>query len=363
MAPLDVLRRADGHDVVLPAVCDRLDRLLARRRAAGAVVADGEAVTIAVSILRGLVAVQSEDVASDTASWWVTSEGKPVLACGAGEESPARASSQILSALCDDAVDPGLRDVLTRMRDELGTIRTLVRDADTWEDALFRAADPEPLLIEVLGPASRRVADRSDGDAGMPDAPGPRRAWWSLLATAMDSGWAGVASDLAHRARRAAKKPSGNRIRPVLWAVAAAATVLVIGLSWPDSTEHPAAAEVPTVAPSTAPAPETAPPAATSAPDVAGPDDPAEALTALLAARDACTDVACRAALNEDAAEHVPGGAIDDTARSIRLLDDFGGLAVFRIEASGHPSQLVTIVTTPDGWRVRDVFDAADPPT
>ena len=53
LAPLDILRRQDGHDVLLPVCTERLEDFLLRR-AGGAELAVGEAVTLAVSLLRGI---------------------------------------------------------------------------------------------------------------------------------------------------------------------------------------------------------------------------------------------------------------------------------------------------------------------
>ena len=53
LAPIDVVWRSDGHDVALPVCTERVTDLLARRAATGPPLMPGEAVTLAVSVLRG----------------------------------------------------------------------------------------------------------------------------------------------------------------------------------------------------------------------------------------------------------------------------------------------------------------------
>jgi hypothetical protein len=361
LAPLDVLRRPDGHDLVLPALADRLDRLLIRRRSAGAPVSDGESVTVAVSVLRGLVAALAEDLEGATASWWVTPEGMPVLVCGTGDGDAARASKAIVELLVDDARSASLRDVLAEGLDGVSEVRMLPRNAEGCEDRLFAAAQPEPLMTEVIGPVRARAAAPVEPIA--PESEEPRRTWWSGLAFAADAGLAEAASDVLHRTR-ARVKGRGGRARPVVWAGGLAAVVLAVGLSWPDASE-PSAAAGSEVVPAT-PTPARSPLPTDDGTSVVAdepPDDAGEALRMLLAGRASCADAECRSGSQEDAGKTLPAGAIDAAEPTISLLDDFGGLAVLRVDAAEAPSQLVTVVTTPEGWRIRDVFEVADPPS
>ena len=59
-----------------------------------------------------------------------------------------------------------------------------------------------------------------------------------------------------------------------------------------------------------------------------------------------------------------PGGVVDLAAaeRTVTLLDEFGGAAVLRVEASAAPAapQLVVIVRAGDRWLLRDVYDVAE---
>lgn len=356
LAPMDVVRRAEGHDIVLPAVSDRLDRLLARRAGTGSGASDGEALTVAVSVLRGVVAAISEEIQAETASWWVTSEGMPVLVCGVGDGDVVRASDGVLSMLADGARDARLRGAFADLREAIASPRTLVREADRWEDTLFGLVEPEGLITEVIGPVRARPLPAA-ADAEIADAEEPRRPWWGGIAFAADAVLTDAASDFLHRTRARMRARPGGKTRPILWAGGLAAIVIGVGLSWPDAPAPSAAMGAETSTPAPAPVtPATESPPADAAVEAAG------ALAALLDARDACGDAQCRADLQEDPGAQLPGGAIDAPERTITLLDDFGGLAVLRVDAPGERSQLVTVVTTEQEWRIRDAFDVADPP-
>ena len=102
----------------------------------------------------------------------------------------------------------------------------------------------------------------------------------------------------------------------------------------------------------------------------------AQVASALLVERESCGDeIGCaeRVYENADAAERVAlpladasiVRAIDDAAgRSVALVDDLGGVAVLRVEVAGSTAEMLIIVQTERGWRIRDVFDVLDaPPT
>ncbi|KAA9149005.1 hypothetical protein F6B41_26930, partial [Microbacterium lushaniae] len=359
LAPLDIIRRGDGHDILLPALADRLDRLLHRRGGSSVPLSDGEALTVAVSVLRGLQIAHGEQVDGETASWWVTAEGMPVLVYGPGDGSAVRASADILSTLADGASDEGFAEVLAQSAAAVVEPRTLVRDIERWEDALFAAVQPEPLATDIVGPTGRRA--RAHAADPLPvDRDAHRRPWWSALAFATDAVLGDAASDLVHRTKAQLARRSGGRVRPVLLAAGLAAVVLVVGLSWPDGGEPDQASGVEVDEP-TPVLSESAGGDAEPRVDAAA-EDAAAALVRLLDARAGCSDAACRAAAQEDAAQELPAGAIDAPARTVTLLDDFGGLAVLRVDAPDLRSQLVTVVATPAGWRIRDALDVADPP-
>ncbi|MGP3536630.1 hypothetical protein ACTU3I_17710 [Microbacterium sp. RD1] len=360
LAPMDLLRRPDGHDVVLPAAQLRADRLLARRTGAGVPLTEGEIVTLAVSAVRGTATAIDEDLAEATGSWWITDDGKPVLACGSGDSDVLRASAVLLRTLAEHASRAALAAVLRELADAVVDPRTFPRRADDDEEALFAHADPEPLTLEVLGPV-RTPAPRDAVDARRER----RRAadsWWHRLAGAADGGLADLVSDQLDRMRRRPRRER-RRLRPVWLAAGAAAVVLGIGLAWPDTTDPATRAGDASPPPAAATDP-TATATQPAAADEIPPDLPAaEALTALLETRRSCPDAACLSATQEDAEASFPDGAFAAENPAVTLLDDFGGLAVLRVDAESAASQFVTVAATETGWRIRDVFDAADPPT
>jgi len=74
----------------------------------------------------------------------------------------------------------------------------------------------------------------------------------------------------------------------------------------------------------------------------------------------------CLASVLEDPAHILPAGVVDEPAdqRDVTLLDDLGGLVVIRVSSlAGLPVQLVTVVETEEGWRIRDVHDVTDAPS
>lgn len=357
-APLDVLRRPDGHAVVLPALQSGLDRLLARRTAASPL-SDGERVTLAVSVLRGTAAALARGVAPTApAAWWVTPDGEPLLVFSDDADAMQRASELALLTAADGARSEDLARALAAARDALAEPRTFARRADAVEDAVFAAAAPEPLVTTVLT-AQRTRSAVAASEEPVVDAPERRSrergtgGWWTPLARAGDRMLAAQAEDALARVRSAVR--GGGRRLPLLVAAAAAVVVVAVGLAWPQGDAEPARADPPPASSSSAVAPsaEATAPAET---------DPVAATAALLAQRRSCPDGACWGQTQEDPADVLGGGAMDVESAEISLVDDFGGLAVLRVNAEGAAPRLVTVVTTPSGWLLRDAFDAAAEP-
>ncbi len=360
LAPEDVVRRADGHDLLFTPTPLRLDRLLARRMAAGTPLHDGEIVTVAVSALRGTVAVAGTPAAGSRASWWVTAEGRPVLVAGAGEDGPLTLLRDLLLALGASA-SPALTEALTAAADHGAQWPGLLAHAAEDEDRLFAAAEPEPLAVAVLELAGHapHTAHDAEAFAAAADA-APPLPWWRPLARAADRDLAEVASELWERMRRIGRSRRAGKGRAILWGGAVAAGVLAIGLAWPQGGGAETVA-LPSASPGDGAVPaRDMTPTASGAPVA---ELPAPALAGLLDARAACPDDACRGALQEDPATVLSAGALASDGRTVTLLDDFGGLAVLRVDAPGATAQFVTIVATNDGWRIRDAYDAADPPS
>lgn len=151
---LDIVRRSDGHDVLLPHCTERLSVLLGRRAAAGVVPAAGEIVTLTISLLRGLrELVNGEDAAGD---WWLTDDGRPLFVHGAG--TPARtASAVVLERVLEQTTDRTLVRILGEVLGALERPRHSAADDAAWEAALFAHAAPRAL---------RRDRQGSDADEG-----------------------------------------------------------------------------------------------------------------------------------------------------------------------------------------------------
>ncbi|MFJ6652383.1 hypothetical protein ACIQLJ_06255 [Microbacterium sp. NPDC091313] len=360
-APRDLVRTAHGHAVVLPVVQSRADRLLARRAHGDSPLSDGERVTLAVSLLRGTTAALAAGLDPATsASWWVTPDGEPLLVCAHGDDGVARAATVILDAAAEQA-RAELGEVLTQVAAAVSDPRTLPRRADALEDALFAAADAEPLVTTVLpaaGAGRGASVDAPAADASAEAAPPADARWWLPLARAGDRDLADQAWAALGRVRAALR--GGGRRRPMVVAAAAAGVVVLAGLAWPQGEADPARADpAPTVVDV---APDASAAATGGAVDAVTAADPVAATAELLSRRRDCPDGSCWGETQEDPADQLAGGAIDAPAPDVVLVDDFGGLAVLRVNAEGAAPRLVTVVTTPEGWRLRDAFDAAQPP-
>ncbi|MCR2828163.1 hypothetical protein NQ160_21940, partial [Microbacterium sp. zg.Y909] len=145
LAPSEVVRTASGHEAVFALCHGRLDHVLHERREAQAPPSAGECVTVAVSVLRGT----DEAGPGACGQWWVTDEGRPVLALG-GTTPVADASRDILGLMCADA-QGGLADAL---RAAGAALEDPLRDAlGRAEDSLFAAAQAAPLVTAVPAPA------------------------------------------------------------------------------------------------------------------------------------------------------------------------------------------------------------------
>lgn len=192
----------------------------------------------------------------------------------------------------------------------------------------------------------------------------------------------------------------GRRRAPLLIAAAVGGAVLLGGLLWPEPDSRAAEAVAPTPAATvrtdgaaspgadpesagavseatTAPSDGAAPPAAPSAQTAPSSDGDLEAAARqIVRALSACAsgatgaDVAC-AALREDPAAAPPAGLVATAPDAqITLVDEYGGVAVFRVEppegtgnqADGSAAQILVLVSVDGKWLIRDVYDVADQP-
>ncbi|KAF2419197.1 hypothetical protein [Microbacterium sp. B35-30] len=379
LAPVDVARRSDGHDVVLPVCVERLEEFV-RRRATRMPLSAGEAVTLGVSVLRACL--QIAPAPDTTGDWWLDDAGRPLLATDA---SPHRALDTAAAVLEQVAVDPRAERTWATALRAVTAERISVRELEAAEEALFAVATPEPLSTVSLNPRSAAAegAPRADasaygGGAREGGEAAPTSLWQSLLA--------GVDNDLADSVSRATTavwrrlrrieptKRNSSRRAPWLVGGAVAAAVLAGGALWPTASgvateDH--ADVVTTPAPTATgagadPSPTSAAPQGAPAADVSAGTALTQVAGGLLDARTACggaTD--CLATVVADATT-LPEGAIDLPAgeRALTLLDDFGDIAVLRLDAADGalPSQMVVILKRDEKWLLRDVSDVAQQP-
>lgn len=380
LAPRDVLRRGGGHDVILPVCPERTAAFIERRAGADAPLEAGEIVTVAVSLIRGVLDYRSRSTqAACVGQWWLTGDGRPVMATDAPGDACAEAA-HVLGRMAQDA-NGSLRSILDDASAVVGITRDLERQIHHLEARLFGAADALPLAMNSFSPVLvRRLTDRG----GVSIEPAPARSqggWLRGLAAHVDVDLADLVSLTSTSLwRRLRQRPSSGRGRPLLVAAAAAAVILGAGLLWPTGSDQPAVAEQASRAPvtrsaedhdastgSSAAAPAEAVPAviATDTPDRGGAPEWERATTDLLTRRTACeSDLGCLGEVLDDARADIPPGVIDRAAddRRVVMLDSFGDAAVLRVDAvdADAPSQLVVVVRVDDTVLLRDVSDIAE---
>ncbi|MFK3679028.1 hypothetical protein ACI2IP_14970 [Microbacterium sp. NPDC090218] len=147
-APIDLIRRGGGHDVLLPWCTDRVLGFLVRRTAAGSVLSPGECSTLVISLLRGLHEVEGGPVRTRSGVWWLTDGGRPVFVFGEGSDVRAGVG-EILERLSEHSADKVLKRALGMIAQ--GMDRTAAQPSipgrllETWEQELLNVAAPQPL--------------------------------------------------------------------------------------------------------------------------------------------------------------------------------------------------------------------------
>ena len=364
LGPVDILRRQDGHDVLLPVCTERLEDFLLRR-AGGAELAVGEAVTVAVSLLR-VIAELPATAAGVRGVWWLTEAGRPVAATDTGTASLDEQTAAHLRSVAAEV--PILAHILEEAAEALLDPRRRTRELERAEAAIFAVADPLALATTTFGPKRARHRTSADARVGASEADPVPPSWVHTLSRHLDAEWADLLSRTTTGLWRAVRAPRTGRRRPWLVAGGLAGVVLAGGLLWPSGGGGPATAEVP----ADSLAASTPTPASASAEPVLDPpveggteSDLAVIAAELLSARTECgSDQACLEHVVEIVDAPLPGGVVDLAAadRTVTLLDEFGGAAVLRVEAAGSaaPPQLVVIVRTGDRWLLRDVYDVPE---
>lgn len=381
VASLDLLRVSTGHLVALPVCGERLEDLVARRESAGTGLTDGERLTVAISLLRGMAELAELGAADACGSWWVTDAARPVFAASPGQEGAATATATILRGLAESP--GGLSAAIADAAAAVSTPASLRREADRIEARLFDLADAEPLALTVLSPrAARGLAVPRDAPPPAHEDDAARDGLWSRLGRHVDADLADLASRATTRvwrwglgSRRSSPHRSGRRAGPWI-AAAALVTALVGGAALLPSAadEPPPAAIAPTptgldtaVEPSAAPSASSVD--AEEADDAAGAGQDLEEIAGrLLDARIACgADATCLEGVFEAPHTTIPSGVVDLPAskRRVTLLDELGGAAVLRVESTegSVTPQLVVIVRSDERWLLRDVHDVAEQPS
>ncbi|MEV7768298.1 hypothetical protein [Microbacterium sp. NPDC086615] len=358
-----------------PPVVERLDDYLHRRSRSGLPLSPGEVVTLAVGVLRGCHRAEDR---SHRGFWALTARGCPTLLDeGEGEGDDVLAETARVLARLADMTDRDGRPLVERARDTV-----LTDPPRAWEEAerrLFAWADPVPL---VLGPLAPIVA----ADTGPVRAPA---ASASGFLTTVD---ADVATMVAEAVRDVREKL--RRVRHLRWitfGAVAVATALVLGLLLPSSAPAsipagdpgPSATtwadeEIPDATPPATPTPSGHPTVLdlggtthlldvqtrTPAPSETSADGEIVASArALLELYAACAgEPGCEQRLREGRAAGDDETPMNPAVADITLVDDFGGLAVFRLDA-GDRRQYVTLVRDKDRWLVRAVRSGTDQPS
>ena len=375
LAPLDIVRRSDGHDVVLTPCVERVEDFLARRIAARVPLSVGETVTLGVSLIRGVA--EWDAAGRGTGEWWLTDAGRPTLATGAPGRDAGVHTAELLRSL---AAGSPCSNALSLAVDALESTRLSVHDLRDAEDRLFAVAAPEPLATTVLGPRSARDLAAFDR-AAVPaiDEPPGRTMWADALARHLDADLADAVSRATTGVWRRLRAPRERSRRPWILAAGSAAVVLAAGLLWPTGAGGPATADggAPSDAAAGGPSATAELPQTAATDGAAGADSGAgsedQAATDLVAVTDrllldrtACAgDEACLSAVVVDPASVMESGVIDldPSQRMTSLLDDFGGVAVLRVDpvTGADGAQLVVIMLRDDRWLLRDVHPAKQP--
>lgn len=469
-APLDVALRTEGQDVLLPWCVRTVRTSLAQAAQAGGI-SHGEAITLAVSVLRGVLELEGgkpeaghgrrgegdrretrDDEGDDEGpgdephgSWWLTDEARPVFVIDAVEGGhadgpPRKTGEELLRDLEGRIEDRALRRVLTRLAEALHDPRRLRAEAARWEGELLEIAAPRPLRliadefaaedreedparpvslrrerppqrrelrasgrVDVRAPR-RTGARRGDAMQRLPRARAapraePRSGRLSRLVAGKPmralhgavGRTRGRIRDLAAVHRSARERSSAARSErplrrkrwrgPVLVAASAAVAITLTGALWPSGTGGADAADrtsraadnmppengtpspaAPTTSAPTGAAPSEPEPDRTRAPGASSLADPKAAGGELIAAVRAC-----EAAPRPACAEVWDGGTA--ASRPLRpaqepaeLIEDYGDIAAIRNGSDGE-AQMVVIIRRNAEWRIRDVYDIANPPS
>lgn len=386
---LDIRRRADGHDALLPWCTQRVEAFLGRRQIADAPLTAGELGTLVASVVRGIREL-GDDQASAAGDWWLTGDGRPIFVHGDGGEPRVRTAA-LVERIAQHTVDRATIRILDEAAAAFRQPRHHLDAEQRWEERLFAIAAPRALRLDVSTPehTGESGPPRVIGERPKPESSAlrrradaaPQRPRWRELAVALQP----RASDLVERLGRRRDVKGDNsatptRRRPLILAGALGVTVLIVGLMWPTSgarDDAEAAARPP--APAATDQSEADPSSeksadASPAPSPEEPTDPAtdnQALLALPALLDAVHE--CVAASAEVCADAVTANGRVPTdgvasqgadAGSAVLVEDYGDVVVVRLTpvAPEGTEQMLVLERQNELWLLRDVYDVAKQP-
>lgn len=395
-APIDVIRRRGGHDVLLPWCTDQVLGFLVRRSATGAALKPGECCTLVISLLRGLGEIGDGVEGARTGAWWVTDGGRPVFVFGAGTDA-REGAGQIVRRLGEDSADKVLTRALGAIEKGLEKAsaqpRIPPRLLEVWEQELLDVAAPQPLDRGSHAPERAREVARAitsqrpvvprNSQRLRADRRRPSRGILATAAAAVRAGKESFAIAVARiaavaRGRRGreprvaedAGRRSRSRRRLFIVAAAVAAVVLAAGMLWPEGGDPGEAADGGTRRagePASAASGGAASPASedsgvgeeseeseetTAADGTRATDDPradedpsrsnssreedpvaaTAALFAMITACRAQADAACSEAVASGAAGVVDELRAVDQGTTVELVDEYGDVAVVRLD-------------------------------
>lgn len=157
-APVDLVRREHGHDVLLPWCTERVAGFLGRRESAGEPLSPGECSTLLVSLLRALSELGSDDHgAASRGTWWLTDDGRPMFVIGEGDEARAgvvRLVTQLTASNEDRTLGRLLVAIQTGVSaglEQQPRVPPLL--LERWEGEMLAIAAPRALRREVTASA------------------------------------------------------------------------------------------------------------------------------------------------------------------------------------------------------------------
>lgn len=379
-APLDISRTAEGHAVIMPRAAVSLEVFFQRRLQAD--IGQGEIVTLACSLLRGLTEARHATRVGDPAPagrWWVTDAGKPMLILTAGESADSATTAALthLQQLTQDRALLRALEQASRVAESWGEV-----DAAQAEVALCACAAPQAVNIALIDSellsrdvvhtarAGSRVA-RDQSALLRTDRPSFLRGIGRVAGNAIERirekvpvKGARVASKPRPLSERptTADAPKPKRSRVVLVGVAVAALVLGVGALWPEEADNARGTQSPVgqtaspaagvADPAAAEAPANAPPAPEPPADPVVSDDLATVASGLLDRARKCTAAGdCATILVDPArADSVPGEGL------VELIDDYGGVAAIRVTTAEGTRSTVVIELRGEHWMINEII-------